>query len=321
MDNRNIFFGLHQTLGDVIVSTSIIREIKRKYPDSKITYAVGKDYIEILDGNPDISEIIPINSHWEAILRSNEKPYWKIMLPLMKTTEDTLWHQRTPWCLEPKDGEFHNLVDMYAYKCGDDLKITDRRSFLFPKDQAWQEILSSPSQYINELKDNQFITIHTTSRNESKDWSFSNFAELAKRVYDRYEGKINIYQVGGAKDIPLPAPVRCTNGTNLKHTIALINKSKFHIDIDSGTSFIADSLNVPTVCIMGATWARTSGPIGPNVTFIEPERKCLDSVIHTPCHAHCVIKDKCIDTLTVDKVFEQIINKLDPILSKNEKTE
>ncbi len=311
MSNKvnSVFFSLFHTLGDVIVTTAIIRNLKEKYKDAKITYAVSEEYVEILRGNPDIAEIIPVKHPWEGILRSRDKQYDKVFLPLQLTHLDSVWHQLPPWC---EDGENHNLVDMYAKKCQDDLVITDRRTFIYPNENAWKEIVQSAGDKAEDFEKTPFITVHTTSRNESKDWSYERFAELCTRINKEYNGKFNIYQIG-RDDKQLPLPVKCLNGMPLSHTISLINKSKFHLDIDSGPSFIADSLNVPTVCIMGATTKNTSGPIGPNVTFIEPIRKCIGSPLHTACHSHCVISEKCIDTISVDEVFNVVNEKLKTI--------
>ncbi len=307
----NIFFGLFETLGDIIVSTAIVRAIKEKYPDSKIVYAVGEQYVEVLRGNPDIAEIMPTKHPWEIVLRSAEKNYDKVYLPLMLTHEDTVWHQREPWCIA--NGDNHNLVDMYAKKCQDDIKITNRRTYVYPHESAWKEIVDSAGDMAETFEKTPFITIHTTSRNSSKDWPYENFVKLTQLISAKYGNKLAIYQIGGKDDKPLPEPSKCVNGMPLTHTMALIGKSKLHIDIDSGPSFIADSLNVPTICIMGATWAQTSGPIGPNVEFIEPNRHCLDR-IHTPCHSHCVVAPDCIKSIEVSEVFNAVDQKLQEIL-------
>ncbi len=310
-----VFFGLFQTLGDVIVSTALIRTIKEKYPESEITYAVGVDYVAALVGNPDISNIIPCGSPQEIIIRSAERPYDKVYLPLMLTQEDTLWHQRYPWCTP---GKRHNLIDMYAYRCQDDLKVENRRSYIYPTDQHWDEIVGHiPDEFKEGFKNTPFITIHTNSRLESKDWPMANFAELSIRLMNHLKGKVLIYQIGGPSDPVLPKPVTPLTGTPLLNTAAIIKRSLLHIDVDSGPSFIADSLDVPTICIMGATNPDIAGPIGPNTTFIEPPvRKCIGTATHTVCVTHCLIKDDCIKLVSVDEVYNKVIEKLDPIIKK-----
>lgn len=159
------------------------------------------------------------------------------------------------------------------------------------------------------------MTIHTTSRLESKDWSYENFTQLANMLYAKFEGKLQIYQIGGKEDRIIPNPVVALTELPIPYTAAVIKRSLFHVDIDSGPSFIADSLDVPTVCIMGSTNPSIAGPIGPGTTFIEPNgRKCIGTATHTVCVTHCLIKDECIKTVSVEDVFNHVVSRLEPIL-------
>ena len=305
-----LFFGLWETLGDIIVSTALIHNLKLKYPNSEITYAVGKQYVEVLMDNPEITEIIACESRETVLLCSSLKEYDRIFMPLMLHQNHTLWHQTLPWISE---AENHNLIDYYASRCNDDLEIKDRRTFLYPREEMWNQLVEQiPADYKEYFLNTPFITIHTTSRNQSKDWSYDNFVGLTNKIYQKYGKKFAIYQIG-TNDQPLPDPVGKILNLPLSCTFALIQRSKFHIDIDSGPSFIANSLNIPTVCLMGATCKNTSGPIGKNVTFIEPNRQCLSQGLYTPCHTQCRINRPCINTLTVDEVFSVVESKLDGI--------
>jgi ADP-heptose:LPS heptosyltransferase len=315
MAKKNLYFGLFHTLGDIIVSTALLRTIKEKYPDSHLVYATSKEYTDVLHNNPDVDEIIACGSHWEIILRANERKYDKVFLPLMTNQIDTLWHQLPPWCL--KNGENHNLVDFYASRCNDDLVVTNRRTYIHPDDSHWDQIVSNvPEDKKERFINRPFITMHVMSRNPSKDWSIGKFKELANRIYDKYGPLFSIYQIGGETDPDIdPSVVSSLKGMPLLNTAALIKRSLFHIDIDSGPSFIADSLDVSTICIMGATDQLIAGPIGPNVTFVEPEfRECIGTATHTACATHCLINKPCIEKITVEEVFNKFSEKIEPIL-------
>ena len=51
-------------IGDVIMTTPILKALKKKYPDSEITYIVGKWSMEVLENNPYIDWIHIINEEW-----------------------------------------------------------------------------------------------------------------------------------------------------------------------------------------------------------------------------------------------------------------
>ncbi|MFH1824690.1 MAG: glycosyltransferase family 9 protein [Candidatus Firestonebacteria bacterium] len=49
------------SLGDVVLSTSVLPGLKKKFPDSFISFIVKKEYEEVLEGNPYVNEIISLD--------------------------------------------------------------------------------------------------------------------------------------------------------------------------------------------------------------------------------------------------------------------
>lgn len=304
-----IYFGLAQTLGDIVLSTALLRTIKTKYPEAKLTYCTLKEYTDVLHNNPDVNEIIAAGSVGEVVLRSVEKHYDKVFLPLQLTPEHNRWHQYPPYCLE---GENHNLVDYYADRCFDDLKITERQTFMYPEEGHWEEIVTNiPDQYKDHFVNTPFVTIHTTSRNQSKDWPYEKFAELARMIKEEYGNKLEVYQIGGKDDKPLPKPCIPLMGVPILGSASLLKRSLLHIDGDSGPAHVASAVGTKTICIMGATTKNSNGPIC-NVEFIEPTRECIGNVCHVPCATQCLIKSNCIDKVAVEEVFGYVCQELDP---------
>ncbi len=305
---KSLYFGMFCTLGDVIVSTAITHAVKKKYPDAKITYATSKEYIDVLAGNPDIDEVIGCGSHWEVILRSVEKPYDKVMLPLQLTGLDNAWHQLPPW---REESEKHNLVDFYASRCNDDIVVDERQTYIYPEQKHWDELVQNiPDQFKEKFEKTPFITFHTTSRNASKDWPVERYKELAYKIKAKYGDKFLIYQIGGVNDPEIDKNlVVPLMGVPVLNTAALLKRSLVHLDGDSGPSFIADSVGTKTVVIFAATCGNTSGPISANVVKIEPPvRKCLGNGLSTPCHTHCRIPQvECKYEISVDQVLDVLI--------------
>lgn len=48
-------------LGDLILTTSFFREVKRKYPNSHLTVVVNKGTESVLEANPYIDRLIPLD--------------------------------------------------------------------------------------------------------------------------------------------------------------------------------------------------------------------------------------------------------------------
>lgn len=49
------------SIGDILLTTPVVRCLKKKYPDATIDFCVFKEYADILRGNPYISNIIPVD--------------------------------------------------------------------------------------------------------------------------------------------------------------------------------------------------------------------------------------------------------------------
>jgi glycosyltransferase involved in cell wall biosynthesis/ADP-heptose:LPS heptosyltransferase len=52
--------------GDILCTTPVIAEIKKKYSGCSITYALPEAYVELVDGNPYIDAAVPYEKRWEG---------------------------------------------------------------------------------------------------------------------------------------------------------------------------------------------------------------------------------------------------------------
>jgi len=46
-------------IGDVLMTTPLVRQLRKNFPEAKIDYLIGKSSSKILEGNKNIDEIIP----------------------------------------------------------------------------------------------------------------------------------------------------------------------------------------------------------------------------------------------------------------------
>ncbi len=61
---RSIFVLRNNDLGDLLVVTPLFAALKRAFPQARIAAGVGSWNAEILEGNPHVDEIVPINAPW-----------------------------------------------------------------------------------------------------------------------------------------------------------------------------------------------------------------------------------------------------------------
>ena len=79
-----------QSIGDVYLSTSILPNIKKLYPNYNLYFATQPKYYSILDGNPHIHKMIPYFKEMDNLTllegKGDHKGYFEIaFLPYLGT--------------------------------------------------------------------------------------------------------------------------------------------------------------------------------------------------------------------------------------------
>ncbi len=68
-------------LGDLILTTPLFREVKKKFPDSRLTVIVNKGTESVLEANPHIDEIIPLD---KKVIKASIFGFWNFCIDLRK---------------------------------------------------------------------------------------------------------------------------------------------------------------------------------------------------------------------------------------------
>lgn len=303
MATKKIFCCLVQTFGDVVLGSTLCRNIKLRYPDSEITFVTGQQYVDILKNNPDITRLLFSQPGLfnDILVKSKMQKFDEVYLPYMRTHEDTLWHHQP-------NAYFH-LVDFYAKRC-DDLQLHDRRTFIYPDTQD-QEVVAKFLTPFELLKDRPLITIHGTSPVPSKSWGAENFSKLARWLEQK---GFAVMQVGTADDHKIQSPfiIDARGRFSARQTAQAIAHSVLYVGIDSGPAYLADSMRVPSIILYGATTHIQAGPLSKLSVPLEPLRKqehpCGPGVY--TCSTHCQIGAPCILNHEFETVTSTILNVL-----------
>jgi glycosyltransferase involved in cell wall biosynthesis len=89
-EGNRILFSMPQSIGDIYMSTTLLKNIKELYPNYNIYYATKPEYFEILDGNPYIHKVIPYSKSLDSLPamegQGNHKGFFEIaFLPFIGT--------------------------------------------------------------------------------------------------------------------------------------------------------------------------------------------------------------------------------------------
>ena len=63
-----ILIVMPESIGDVYLTTSILPNIKKLYPDHNLYFATKEEYHEVLDGNPHVHKVIPYMREMENLI-------------------------------------------------------------------------------------------------------------------------------------------------------------------------------------------------------------------------------------------------------------
>jgi ADP-heptose:LPS heptosyltransferase len=284
-----IMFVMLKTMGDVILGTTICRELKRDFPESEIHFYTNSPYGELLQNNPDIARVheSPDWNHDQIFLEMSRGEYDQIFAPYQVRAECNAWHQF-------EETRHQHLVDFYWKRMGQHRPIEERECYLFPNEETEKNIL----KFLSPLP---VLAIHSTSGVASKDWPF--FQEL---VVALGQDKFEIVQVGGRGDKPVVGAFDLRGKMGMLDLAAFLSKCAVFVGLDSGLSYMADAMKTPTIVIQGSTNPVTSGPISPRVIHLFAEKTGYDDCQVVRCHSNCRHEINCNTKITVDMVIEKI---------------
>lgn len=153
----------------------------------------------------------------------------------------------------------------------------------------------------------------------AKRWFPERFAELAERLSDAYGIKVVLF--GGPADrklgeyIRLLSKEKCVNlagKTTLREAFALISQCLLFVTNDSGLMHAASALDVNQLALIGPTDHRATAPFGLKSRLIRLPVAC------SPCrNKECPSDHRCMKRIGVDIVFEKACSIMDKSLKQS----
>src|SRR3989344_5677798 len=253
-------------VGDIIMSTPVIRALKNKYPFALIDFAAD-DYCKyIVIGNPNINKIYSFDNLPDL------QEYILVLRPYLKTQHMADW----------QNSGIH-IVDLYSKLCG--MKLEDYRTEIYP------EKINLDNYNIQ----GDYICLHTESSLRSKDWPY--FEELIKKL--REEFKIVIID---EQQHNYPGTIQLPKNMKLTEKAFIVNKCKMLIGVDSMGIHMSCAFGVPTIAIYGNTLPELCRPLSNNnLITIKPKKRCTEG-----WHHKCKEDNYCIDNISVEEVLQKI---------------
>ena len=271
-------------IGDIVCSTGVFYNIKKKYPDSHISVLVSKKAFGIIKNNKKIDNFIIFEDYsWFGLIRKINKENFNYSINLTATSINTcltLWgcisHRIKTVVEEPPITEIltdcmsnHRLLyKNHTYLPIHHIKLLKFLDIDNPEDkkEIWlnESANIKADNFINTLPEHtKIIGISITAGNKIKELGDEKFEILIKKILD---DKNNIVCcIGSANDsnridtlISKVNDIRFVKATNfnLEELPSLMKRFSLYIAVDTGPIYIAHALGIPLIDIIG--------PVDPN---------------------------------------------------------
>lgn len=332
----NIIVRMPNWLGDVVMATPVLADLRAKFKDAKITAMCQANVAGLLKHDPNVNEVYSFQRpsgwihrhHHGEIVETLRKGNYDLGVLLPNSFSSAWWFWRGH--VENRLGYAANVRSILLNKAlpypihleTQHLVITYKmllEPLGIPLSKTAPKLYLSTHE-IDTAKNLLLKQDFTPGKNilvginpgaaygTAKCWLPDRFEAVTKRLLENP----NVYVIyfgdnTGSKvvnDICLKFPERVINmagKTNLRELMALISLCSIFLTNDSGPMHIADALGTRLVALFGSTSDVKTGPYNATGKVIHKHVEC------SPCYKRvCPIDFRCMTRITVDDVYNQI---------------
>ena len=295
------------SLGDVIHALPVARLLRRQYPHCEIHWWLSKDLLPLLEGDPDITRLIPFNRRrwwapncptglWQTVRAARHERY-DLVIDLQGLLRSALfgWLANgafTVGVLDKREGgsAFYDLaIDRPGYHShAVEWYLSIAKALGLKVDMGFEWLPERPLVKAEihrkwPLDDVSWIVFCPGARWENKQWPLKNFAELADDILHQH-ASAKIVILGGREDAPKGQilhqrhPERIldlTGCTSLAEMVEWIRISRVVVTNDTGPMHVAAAMSKPVVAFFGPTAPERTGPYGQIDKVLRANLACM----------------------------------------------
>jgi lipopolysaccharide heptosyltransferase II len=334
IDPRRICLIKPSAFGDVVQTLPLLPVLKERFPRADVSWVVRSELRELLEGHPQLDEIIPFRRRgsWREtwnLLRELQQRRFDLVFDLqgLLRTAMMTWATRAPlrvgletaregahWACHVTLRDTGRLVPAHLryWRVAEALGMGDRRRETIvataPDESRWAAEQLAPLS-------GPVLAVHPGARWATKRWPVERFAVVAARAARRFGfgtvvlGSGDEAATGGKFEFLLRrfAPsARCVNlagKTTIKQLAALLQRADVLLSNDSGPMHLAAGLGRRVVGVFTCTDPSRSGPpVDENretATTSLPCRNCYKKECPKRGHRHLA----CLNDVSTDAVW------------------
>lgn len=332
--NRILIIKL-RAIGDVILSTIVINNLRSAFPDARIDF-LTEDYCSgVIAGNPRIDELLVLHK------KSNRSlPWWRrlqkdisFLADVKKRRYDLVFDffgnprsalitfisgasRRVGYNYRIRRLAYTTVVASRADQVHEALWHLDAlQAVNVPIISQCLDFHIDSSQYLfaceflkgAQLFGQRLVALNFSGGWPAKRWPLARFAEIAERITEQYKAKVLVLWGPGEKQEAeelqklSAVPLTLIPEADLQQLGAILTNIQLLVTTDSGPMHLAAAVNTPCVALFGPTNYKLQGPFGDCHEIVaKTDLDCLG------CNRLDCDHNSCMNALTVDMVFAAV---------------
>jgi ADP-heptose:LPS heptosyltransferase len=318
-------------VGDVLLSTIVLNNLRRRFPDAQIDFLAEPPSRGILNGNPIITNGLFFDRQRDSSVASLwglRKKKYDLVIDLYGNPRTALltYFSRARYrvgfafrgrryayniVVPSRGGQVHNSEFNLDALSPLGIPIVDRSiPFYISRDD---EEYVEGFLHQHKLQHDTLVVLNPGGTWYTKQWSLKKYAQLGDALTAAY--KVKIVLIWGPGEIDhvkhvqefMHQPSIIPPATTLNQLGALFRKCAFVVSNDAGPMHLAAVVGVPTLGIFGPTQPEKQGPVGERNAWVR-----LDGLECLGCNlTACPIGHLCMDRLSVDTVLQAVQRMLE----------
>ncbi len=309
-------------IGDLLLLTPVIRQLKNNYKNSKISILVSSEATKLLFiNNPFVDKIFVYEKKGK---HKNFFSFIKLCKEIKKERFDTVLNfQRSNlrlWFLvlfiKPvrvltyhKDETKHAVINHLETLLPLNIDINLQETNLDFEIDADTERFANNFLIEKGLVDKGFIVLNPGASHRVNRWPVDKFAKLATLIHEKKHKKVVL--IGGKEDLELNESIKkllkfevvdLSGSLNLAQLAAVLKRSKLLVTGDTGPMHIATAVGTKVVALFGAADPERTGPVGNDHIVIQAK-----DVQCVPCRKRsCKNKNylECMEKIEPEEVLK-----------------
>jgi len=321
-------------LGDVLRTTPILLGLKRKYPQSYITWLTEAEAYPLLETNPlidrvlayDLGNILRLRIEEYDLLLNFDKMIEAASLSTLVSAQEKLGFGLS------KEGNIYplNKESEYAFKLGlsNKLKfklnkktypqlIYEMARLKYKRDEYVFRLTKEDKDFArdffkkNNLRKNDIIFGFNTGAGNDfacKSWTEEGFVGLANKLSSKLGAKILL--LGGPEEVEKNEEIKfkakveivdASGSNSLRHFAGLIDRCSLIVSGDTLGMHLSIALKKKVVALFGSTCSQ-------EIELYGRGKKIISSLSCSPCYKReCNKRPNCMDNISVEQVLRAVL--------------